>query len=586
MNHIDANEWRRDSSVASSQPPPQAGRDGYKTDLPTLLIFIAGLLVALVAFLSGRSIVVQIVCGSVSLTLVGLAAALQMADRERFLDSLFSGQLGPWFGASFAVVFGLASLGWASPPTGGATLISRESVLRAMVVVAVAIGCFTIGYGVARHRLGRGRVTWLQRLIFTESPVRDGQRTAWLLFGIAIVADLGQIAIGRFGYLSNPATAVTSGNPFSQVLFIFGTFSIFAVALSANDYVRHHGAQRLASFAIILVAHSFIGLFSGEKEVVALGFLAAILGYAASSRRPPIAGALAATLMFTFVVVPLTTTYRSQVAVGNTRLSPVQAFQMASHRSADFLISARRAVVRSLSPTPAQVTPAPASPAPSSAISPSPLVGSPAPSPPAPPTLAPTPSAATTPTIATPTPPNAAQSTQASATQTGQRISRIGDVAIIVQRTTPSDIAYRPVTELLEAPLLGLVPRAVWPGKPVLATGYQFSRQYYRLAPSQYTSSAITPEGDLWRHGGWLVLIAGMLLFGAGVRILDATIGDLRTAPVHVLLVLSFFPLIVKHETDAVSLLASVPSVLFGVVIAARLVTLRFRRPAVSVDPA
>ena len=168
----------------------------------------------------------------------------------------------------------------------------------------------------------------------------------------------------------------------------------------------------------------------------------------------------------------------------------------------------------------------------------------------------------------------AAHSAQASAIQTLERVSRIGDVAIIVQRTSPSDIAYRPLTELLEAPFLGLVPRAIWPGKPILATGYQFSQQYYDLAPSQYTSSAITPEGDLWRHGGWLVLIAGMLLFGAGVRILDAATADTNTVPLQLLLVVSFVPLIVKHETDAVTMLASVPSLLFGVALAARIVTL------------
>src|SRR5260370_6376885 len=130
---------------------------------------------------------------------------------------------------------------------------------------------------------------------------------------------------------------------------------------------------------------------------------------------------------------------------------------------------------------------------------------------------------------------------QSPALQTVQRISRVGDVAIIVQRSRPSDLAYRPLTELLEAPLLGLVPRLIWPGKPILATGYEFSQQYYRFPPSQYSASAITPEGDLCRHGGWPVLIIGMILFGGVVRILDSAALTAPNCPFRLFRVLTFF---------------------------------------------
>src|SRR5258708_33224591 len=70
------------------------------------------LMLAVAAYLTRSSAIVPIVCGSLSVSLVGLAAALQMARGRGLMGSLAGGQLGPWFAASSAVVFGLASLIW------------------------------------------------------------------------------------------------------------------------------------------------------------------------------------------------------------------------------------------------------------------------------------------------------------------------------------------------------------------------------------------------------------------------------------------------------------------------------------------
>ena len=72
--------------------------------------------------------------------------------------------------------------------------------------------------------------------------------------------------------------------------------------------------------------------------------------------------------------------------------------------------------------------------------------------------------------------------------------------------------------QLAVSPVIDLIPRILWPGKPILDVGYQMSQEYYQLPPQVYTSSDITPEGDLYRHGGWVVLIAGMFLLGCGAR--------------------------------------------------------------------
>jgi hypothetical protein len=139
-----------------------------------------------------------------------------------------------------------------------------------------------------------------------------------------------------------------------------------------------------------------------------------------------------------------------------------------------------------------------------------------------------------------------------------RRIREIDSPAVIIQRT-PSEVPFSSPADLVAAPVAGMVPRALWPGKPILDAGYQFSQEYYGLPPTVYTSSAVTPVGDLYRHGGWVPVIAGMFLLGCGLRLLDDVL-DVRANPHGVFLVLLLFPSLVKGETDWVSLLAGIPA--------------------------
>jgi hypothetical protein len=140
------------------------------------------------------------------------------------------------------------------------------------------------------------------------------------------------------------------------------------------------------------------------------------------------------------------------------------------------------------------------------------------------------------------------------------RIREIDAPAIILQRT-PGQINFISPMQLLEAPAVGFVPRALWPGKPILATGYQVGQEYYGLPSTVINSAAITPAGDLYRHGGWIPVVAGMFLFGCGVRLLDNVL-DVRSSPHAVFLVLLLFPILVKSETDWLGLLVGIPATL------------------------
>ncbi len=147
-----------------------------------------------------------------------------------------------------------------------------------------------------------------------------------------------------------------------------------------------------------------------------------------------------------------------------------------------------------------------------------------------------------------------------SASYMAQRIRTIDSPAIIMQRT-PSQIPYASPAQLLIAPVIGLIPRILWPGKPILAPGYQISQEYYQLPPQVYTASDVTPEGDLYRHGGWFPLIFGMFLLGCLIRIIDE-VTDLRRGVHGGFLILLLFPDIVQAGSDWTTLLISLPGMI------------------------
>jgi hypothetical protein len=144
-----------------------------------------------------------------------------------------------------------------------------------------------------------------------------------------------------------------------------------------------------------------------------------------------------------------------------------------------------------------------------------------------------------------------------SASYLAQRIRTIDSPAIIMQRT-PAQIPYSDPGQLAVSPVLDLIPRALWPGKPILDVGYQMSQEYFQLPPEEYTSSNITPEGDLYRHGGWFVVLIGMFLIGCGARIIDE-VADLRRSIHGTFLILLLFPALVLAGSDVATLAAGIP---------------------------
>jgi hypothetical protein len=154
-----------------------------------------------------------------------------------------------------------------------------------------------------------------------------------------------------------------------------------------------------------------------------------------------------------------------------------------------------------------------------------------------------------------------------------QRIREIDNPAIILQRT-PGQIRFLSPLQLMEDPLAGIVPRALWPGKPIRAAGVRFSREFYELPAT--TTSADTTIGGLYWYGGWIPVIVGMFVLGCGVRVLDDVL-DVRANPRAIFLVLLLFPTLVKGEDDWQTILASLLPVMVVWLLAVAL-TFRPRR--------
>jgi hypothetical protein len=158
-----------------------------------------------------------------------------------------------------------------------------------------------------------------------------------------------------------------------------------------------------------------------------------------------------------------------------------------------------------------------------------------------------------------------------------QRIRDIDNVAIIVQRT-PSQIGFRSPLQLVEDPVAGVVPRAIWSGKPIEDSGYQFSQEFFDIPSTTYTSTSDTLVGGLYWYGGWIPMLAGMFVVGCAVRLLDGVI-DVRSSPHGSFLVLLLFPSLVRGEYDWQSIITSLPATLF-VWLVAVIIVFRRRRQA------
>ena len=149
--------------------------------------------------------------------------------------------------------------------------------------------------------------------------------------------------------------------------------------------------------------------------------------------------------------------------------------------------------------------------------------------------------------------------------QVARRI-RLIDNQIVIMQKTPDQFPYHPIRELALAPLTGLVPRVVWPDKPLRLSGLEFYKTYY--SGEGISSSALTYQGSAYLYGGLLPELAAMLLLGYGVRAIDESRFRLDRMRFGLLALILFVP-VVKQELEITTLWAAPPVFLITYYVAA-----------------
>jgi hypothetical protein len=455
----------------------------------------------------------RVVLRSLAVTVEYLAVAVLVGDRCGVGQSLRQFRLGPCSLLVSAVTTGLASLAWRNPQSGFLATINQSSVAYALAIIGLTAPLWAIGYLVGP---GLSALRLAGRLAAVATSERAGEgggryrpRALWILAGVSVLARVAQIALGQFGYLADPSKAVSSASWYAQILVQTGGLGLAALAIASVELARPGGARHRTTFLVLLGTEVGFGLLSGMKGQFVFTLLAVCVSFTVARGRLPVRSLLAAAAIFVLVVVPFNAAYRDIIRThGRTNVSAPAAVALAP-----------QVVVRTVEGDDAgddsQDRPTLTS-----------VVGS---------------------------------------TVTG-RSRTVDSLAAVVQKT-PGVVPYRSVFEIVTDPVLGLVPRALWPDKPVRTAGYTFNQEYYDTPANLYSAAAISPQADLFRHGGLLVLLVGSAIIGAGYRLVDETLHparDLRLAALYV----SLFTVLLTSEWTVTDLLMSLP-IKVGIVLAA-----------------
>ena len=133
----------------------------------------------------------------------------------------------------------------------------------------------------------------------------------------------------------------------------------------------------------------------------------------------------------------------------------------------------------------------------------------------------------------------------------------------LIVALTPTIVPYEGIEKFLLLPI-NLIPRALWPDKPVLSRGQWFSVTYRGLPEDTASSSAMTAFGEGYMFSGWIGVVIAMALAGLALGILHRQLDSRSFLPVY----LALLPTILEIEPELSSYLTSLVqrSVVFIVV--------------------
>jgi hypothetical protein len=436
-----------------------------------------------------------------------LAALLTWAYGDRRSLGLAQFSLGAWMLAFGCLAYGLASMSLLLPVTPGELRVGEESVPRAMLLVALGFTAFAFGNRAGPTRLSRR----LSRAAFAwrSSEYQALATSAGLVvaYGVGILAT-GLKIVFEGGY------GYVGGDTIESSGDVAGYSQFLTIGVFLRTAVVFGFAARWAYSRTISSTLSLLIVFACEV----------VLGLLFATKESVV-------IAFLAVVIPMAMT-RARRLPWKLLIAAVLFFVFVVTP----LVTALRGDIRQ-GQTRMDVT---------SSL----RIG-----------------------IATLTGGDAADVAEVREQAAGRILSRIRllDNQVVIMDKTPRPYAYRAWTELAAAPVTGLVPRAVWPNKPVRISGLEFYKTYYQ--GQGISSSALTIQGSLFLYGGAIPALLGMLVLGTAIRGLDDVIQEIPPLQGGLIVLIVFVPL-VKQEIEVTTLVASIP-IFIATYYLARLAVLR-----------
>jgi hypothetical protein len=142
------------------------------------------------------------------------------------------------------------------------------------------------------------------------------------------------------------------------------------------------------------------------------------------------------------------------------------------------------------------------------------------------------------------------------------RFRLIDHVALIDDRT-PDVYAHGNGNRYVLLPALVIVPRPLWPDKPILNDGLEFSHTYWEIPVNTETATPLTQPGDLLRNFGPGGVMVGLALWGAFLGAVLAAQRHWRSPRVEWLYLVFVVTVVGYVESDIPQLVAGAAKTLF-----------------------
>lgn len=136
------------------------------------------------------------------------------------------------------------------------------------------------------------------------------------------------------------------------------------------------------------------------------------------------------------------------------------------------------------------------------------------------------------------------------------RFRSIDSVALIRTRT-PSPFAFAGGERYWQLPGIVLVPRIVWPDKPVLDEATRFTSTYVGVPSDIRSATQITAVGDLYRNFGFIGVVVGMSIWGAALASIGAAFVRWRSPRADVIYLFALMAVAINADMDLPGLLAT-----------------------------